>query len=108
MVSASLQVVDMVELFTGQKLSDKLKYEIARNSMMLTVFTLAYGMKDKKERENYLGMWAKRVSDFESIQSYRNYVELVEEQENFTLFEHHLDGLIIQYRRDLDSSDAKD
>lgn len=101
LVGAALQVVEMVELFSPrEKLSYKLKYEIARNSMMLTVFTEAYGIKDKKEREHFLGMWAKRVSDFESFKSYKDYVELMGGEDKFVEFEQHLEGLIIQFRKD--------
>lgn len=101
LVSASIQVVKMVELFCpGEKLTYKMKYEIARNSMMLTIFTLAYGIEDEKERGNFLGMWARKVSGFASFKSYEDYVEKVEGEEKMLLFEHHLDGLINQFRRD--------
>jgi hypothetical protein len=110
LVGAAIQVVEMVELFCHEeRLSDKLKYEIARNSMMLTVFTCAYGIKAKKERENFLGLWAKRVSDFESYHAYKEYVRLFENRDKFKRFEEHIEGLIVQFRKDGSGSpDKKD
>lgn len=109
LVGAALQVVEMVELFCPQeKLSYKLKYEIARNSMMLTVFTEAYAIENRKERENFLGLWARRVSGFASFKSYEDYVKLIKGEEGFMQFERHIEGLIIQFRKDSSGSPDKE
>lgn len=111
LVDAALQVVHMVKVFAPEEiLSEKLKYEIARNSMMLTVYTVAFQMEHTKEREHFIGLWANKVSDFKSFEEYKEYVKIFKERaktdSEFKLFEKHVEGLIVQYRRDSDSADT--
>lgn len=104
LVDGALQVVNMVQLFARmEELSPKLKYEIARNSMMLVVFMEAQEIEGKKKREAFLGRWAKRISDFPTYKSYMDYVQLFRDRGDVERFKSVLEGLIIQYREDMKS-----
>ena len=100
LVDGALRVVNMVQLFSQmEELSPKLKYEIARNSMMLVVFMEAREIEGKKKREDFLGRWAKRLSDFPTYESYMDYVKLFKKRGDVERFEDDIEGLLIQYRR---------
>ncbi len=106
LVDGALQVVNMVQLFAHQeRLSPKLKYEIARNSMMLVVFMEAQELKSKGGRENFLTRWAKRISDFKSYQAYIDYVKSSTGYSDVEKFRSVLEQLIKKYREDTKSED---